>query len=383
MLRMAVGHSDDPDPPDAIAACIDQVRAGLAGALPQAGLLMTAFDSYDPAVLTAVRDAFPGIEVVGTTSSAELSSADGFREDSVVLAAFASDTADITTGWTSDARDPAAVTGAVRDAVARTQKPPRVCILIFESFVGDQQDVIDAAREALPPGTTLLGGTSARSDMLQMQPTYQFHGDEVAQRGAIVLLFSGPVAHSMAVGLGWRAMGHAGTVSRSTGGAIEEIDGAPAIRFVSRYLDELGPASFGNPLAIREPGTEASYLRAIQGADPSTGAVWVSGRIPEGSVVQVTTASTDEILAGTRAALDDALRSFPTDATPQAALVFSCAIRKFVLGSRTATEGDLARSVLGSIPLAGMYCFGETAPVDPGGPSRYHNETFVTLLLGT
>jgi len=379
---MAVGQSDDPDPPDAIEACIDQCRAQLHGERPQAALLMTAFDSYDPTLASAVGRAFPGIDVVGTTSSAELSSVDGFHEDSMVLAVFASDVVDVTTGWTGAAGDPAAVAAAVRDALARTAKPPRVCIVIVESFV-DLQQVIDATHEALPPGTVVLGGTSARNDMLHMSPTYQFRGDAIATDGAIVLLFSGDVAHSVAVGLGWRPLGQPATVTASMAGAIQTIDGRPAVEYVRRYLDELGPASFGNPLAIREPGSEAFYLRAMQGADPDTGAVRVAGRVPEGSVVQVTTASTDEILAGTEAALREALGSFPADATPEAALIFSCAIRKFVLGSRTATEGELARSVLGGLSLAGMYCYGELAPVDPGGPSRLHNETFVALLLGT
>jgi hypothetical protein len=383
VLKMAVGQSDDPDPPDAIEACIDQCRAQLDAARPQAALLMTAFDSYDPTLSAAVERAFPGVEVVGTTSSAELSSVDGFREDSMVLALFASDVVDVTTGWTADATDPAAIAMAVREAMARTTRPPRVCILIVESFVVDQQQAIDAARHALPPGTIVLGGTSARSDMLQMRPTYQFRGDARSSDGAIVLLFSGDVAHSVAVGLGWRPLGQPGIVTGSAQGSIETIDGRPAVEYVKRYLDDLGPASFGNPLAIREPGSGAFYLRVIQAADPKTGAVLVSGLMPEGATIQVTTASTDEILGGTQTALREALASFPADATPDAALIFSCAIRKFVLGSRTATEGELVRDVLRDLPVAGMYCYGEVAPIDPGGPSRFHNETFVALLLGT
>ena len=42
------------------------------------------------------------------------------------------------------------------------------------------------------------------------------------------------------------------------------------------------------------------------------------------------------------------------------------------------------RSVLGeALPMAGIYCFGEIGPVRGVQTSRYFNETFVTLLLGT
>ena len=47
-------------------------------------------------------------------------------------------------------------------------------------------------------------------------------------------------------------------------------------------------------------------------------------------------------------------------------------------------EAELARSVFGeALPMAGIYCFGEIGPVRGVETSRYFNETFVTLLLGT
>ena len=75
---------------------------------------------------------------------------------------------------------------------------------------------------------------------------------------------------------------------------------------------------------------------------------------------------------------------FPAGVQPEAALIFSCAVRRFLLGSRTRVETELARSVLGTtIPMAGIYCYGEIGPVRGVETSRYFNETFVTLLLGT
>src|SRR5437588_9596747 len=98
MFKMAVGHSDDVDPNDAIATVIDQCRTDLNGATPQAGILLSTPESFDPTLLSAVRDAFPGIGVMGGTSAAEISSVGGYQEDSIALAVFASDTVDITVG---------------------------------------------------------------------------------------------------------------------------------------------------------------------------------------------------------------------------------------------------------------------------------------------
>lgn len=386
MLTMAVGQSDDVDSRDAIAAAIEQCRASLGGLTAQAGILFSAFDSFDPTILAAVRAAFPGVVVMGSTSAAEISSINGFQEDSITLALFASDRVDVTAGLGTGLGEDveAACRSAASQALAGTRREPKVCIVLTEGFIVDPQLTLDAMARAFPKGVVIVGGTSARRDFVTVTPTYQFCDERVAQDGVAVLLFSGPIAYSTAVGTGWRTIGASGTVTRSEYGAVHEIDGRPALEFLDRYLDVTGRASYGNPLAVVEVGAEESYLRAIQGSDPGTGSVILAGSIPVGATVQLTTADTDDILAGTKAALDRASAEFPVGSRPEAALIFSCAVRKFVLGSRTPVEAELARSVYGSsLPMAGMYCYGEIGPVRAASTSRFLNETFVTLLLGT
>ena len=112
------------------------------------------------------------------------------------------------------------------------------------------------------------------------------------------------------------------------------------------------------------PDGDESYLRAIGGTDVATGSVFVSGTIPVGATVQLTTADTAEILAGPRRRSRRATAEFPAGARPEAALIFSCAVRRFLLGSRTGVEAELARTVYGpSMPIAGLYCFGEIGPI--------------------
>jgi hypothetical protein len=386
MLTMAVGTSDDVDPADAIAGAIRQCRAALGGLRPQAGLLFTAFDSFAPASLAAVREAFPGVSIMGTTSAAEISSPGGYQEDSLTLALFASDDVDITAGVGSglgiDVE--AACQMAARQALAGTKRQPKIAVVLAEGFVVDPQLTLDAMARALPEGVTIVGGTSARRDFVTVTPTYQFCDDVVATDGVAILLFSGPIAFSAAVGTGWRTIGARGTVTSSDYGAVHEIDGRPAIEFLARYLDVTGAASYGNPLAVIEADGAESYLRAIQGSDPASGSVLLAGSIPVGASVQLTTADIDEILAGTKAALAQSAADFPKGSSPQAALIFSCAVRKFVLGSRTRVEAELARAQHEpSMPLAGMYCFGEMGPIRGTPTSRFLNETFVTVLLGT
>ena len=56
-------------------------------------MLFSAFDSFDPSLVAAVRAAFPGVSVMGSTSAAEISSVERLPRGLVTLALFASDTA--------------------------------------------------------------------------------------------------------------------------------------------------------------------------------------------------------------------------------------------------------------------------------------------------
>jgi hypothetical protein len=64
-------------------------------------------------------------------------------------------------------------------------------------------------------------------------------------------------------------------------------------------------------------------------------------------------------------------------------VVFSCMVRKAVLGSQTATETEITRDELAAnLPLCGFYSYGEIAPLESGS-TQLHNETIVAVLLGT
>jgi hypothetical protein len=80
-----------------------------------------------------------------------------------------------------------------------------------------------------------------------------------------------------------------------------------------------------------------------------------------------------------------AFAAYPHGKAPEAALIFSCAARKLLLGTRTAEEVGIVREILGDkLPVCGFYGYGEIGPL-PGSSdaASYHNETFVCLLVGS
>ena len=215
-----------------------------------------------------------------------------------------------------------------------------------------------AARCGRDPGTEADGATSL-----------EFAGDVVTGDALAILLFAGPVAFSFGVETGWRCVGPRATVTRTSAAGVLEIDGRPALEFYERYLGAGQPPA-ANPLAVFEaPGSDSFYLRTPMTYDRDRGSISFFGAIPEGASVQLTMAGTDEIFEGTRASIADALAGFPAGARPDGALLFSCATRKFLLGTRAGREIELVREILGdAVPIGGFYCHGRDRADGVGRP---------------
>jgi hypothetical protein len=389
MFRMAVGHSDDIDLESALDEVFDECDAGLAGAVPKAGLLMGASEVDHRALIDAVRLRYPGIELAGSSSAGEMTSVLGFREDSVALALFASDSVDIVAGLGTDlAADPlAAARRAVAQATSKTPLPARLCIVLSTIGGVEASVILDALRAALGPGIPILGGGAAPRDPTTDADgvsSREFVGDVLASDSLAILLFAGPLAFSFGVETGWRGVGPLATVTRASANTVFEINDRPALEFYEKYIGD-GQPPIANPLAVFEgEGSERFYLRTPVTYDRDGGSIGFFGAVPEGATVQITVAAADQIFDGARASIADALAGFPAGVRPDAALLFSCATRKYLLGTRAGREIDLVRGVLGeAVPVSGFYCMGEIAPMASIDLTRFHNATMVSVLLGS
>jgi hypothetical protein len=384
---MAIGHSQDIDAGEAIESVIDQCRQALQGAVPNGGLLFSTYDTEPDVLVSRIRAAMPGIELIGSTAAGEMSSILGFQEDSVTLAVFASDVVDIKAGLgtnlSSDSK--AAAQEAVGDARRKTDKEARLCIALPSVARHNPSDLLEHLREELGEGVAVLGGGSAGQSSRDedMINAYQFCNEQFVHDAVPILLFSGPLVYSFGIDTGWRPVGRKAKVTRASQGVVHEIDGEPALAFYQHYLGADVEPTPANPLAVFASDSDEFYLRVPTLFDPVTGSITVAGDLPTDATVQLTVAMTDEIFEGTKSAINKAIKGYPDDSKPAGALVFSCAIRKFVLGTRAGTELEITRDELGpTVPICGFYAYGEIGPTE-SGISRWHNETMVALLLGS
>jgi hypothetical protein len=386
MFKVIVAHSDDPDSQSAVDEILDQCSTDLAGIVPQAGILFAAIDFEHALILDHIYQAFPDLELIGCTTDGEISSKLGFQQDSLTLILFCADTIKISAGLGSAAqKDPIAATQqAAQQATAASSLTPKLCITVPASYTSDGSTtsggaILKGLQQALGPQMPIVGGTAG--DQYRFQKTYQFFRNQVLTDAVPILLFSGDIAFSHGIACGWTPIGKKSIVTKSVGTTLYEIDGKPALEFYRRYLGDRPPTA-ENPLAVYTADSPLYYMRVPNSFDRETGAIYFLGDVPEQSTVQITDINRDDVINAAKTSFSNALAHYP-GAKPQAALLFSCCCRRWLLGTRAKEEYQLVKDAFADVlPTCGFYTYGEFAPLEPQGLTYYHQETFVTLLLG-
>jgi len=385
---MAVGQTDEADGEFAAQEILSQCADALDGQEPQAGLLLASHDLDIEEFLSAITAAYPGVDLIGCSTIAPMSSVGDYVEGSTTLTLFASDVLDFTVGLGINVAAGAgsAARQAVEDATRKTDKPPALLIVTPTVERFDPTAVTVEIGEVLGPTVPVIGGGAAPDFPIAMPwlGGVQFYGNQVLTNSLPVLLISGPLKVSVGVAHGWSPVGKTAVVTRSDGYTVYEIDGEPILDFYHRYLGVGSEPAIANPLAILDDDTGRYYLRAPMQYNDSDGSATFFGSIPQGATVQLAMATTDEILSGTDASVAEAVAGFPLGSMPEAALIASCAVRNFLLGTRTSGEIERIRTGLDrGLPVSGFYAFGEIAPLGVNATPSFHNETCVTVLIGT
>lgn len=391
MFKVVVGHSDDPDSQSAIESILEQCLEDLTHILPQAGILFAAIDFEHALILKHIHQAFPNLELIGCTTDGEMSSELGFQQDSLTLMLFCSDTVQIRAGVGYETlKDPtASAQQAVQQAVQQGSAEPKLCIALPSSYTANGSIT---SGEAMMAGLTLalgeqvpvVGGTAG--DQYRFKTTHQFFRTEVLTDALPILIFSGNIQFSYGTACGCVPTEYKGIVTKAQGTVVYEIDGKPALEFYQRYLGDRPPTA-KNPLAVYEAGIDLPYspryIRVPNASDAEVGSVQFLGDIPEQSLVQITDITSDELISAAKTSFQTALARYP-GTTPAAVLLFSCCCRRWLLGTRAKEEYQVVKDALAStIPACGFYTYGEFSPLEPQGKTYYHQETFVTLLIGT
>lgn len=381
MFKAVVGHSNDPDSLSAVEEVLQQCTNSLAGDIPKAGIIFAAIDFEHSLILQQIHQAFPGIELIGGTTDGEISSVLEFQQDSITLMLFCSDEVEIHAGvGRKVSGDPVTVTKqAVEQAKAKSTAAPKLCLTHPESLTTSGVSILNGLKLALGQHVPIFGGLAA--DQSRYQNTYQFFQTEVLSDSVPILLFSGTILFSHGVTSGWHPIGQISKVTEVDKNIVYEIDGKPALDFYHHYLGLL-PPSIEYPLAVFDQNGDNFYIRAPIAYNQESGSISFFGDIPNQAVIKIAEAGYEDILAASKTSFMNALDNYP-GAEPSAILFFSCVARRQILGTRAKEEYQNIKLCLTDyLPACGFYSYGEIAPIEGISQMQFHNETFVTLILG-
>lgn len=381
-MKAAVGHSEDVDSEDAVAEVLEQCAEKLGGCHPRAALLFSSVDKDFETILARIDEAHPGIELIGCTTDGELSQVIGFAEDSLALTLISTDRVDVRAGVGHGVYDDPDRAGseAIESARSVLDGAPRLCLTTPRGLGGRGNRITTALLKALGPDVALAGGVAG--DQWEFKETHQFFKREVYTDSAPVLMFSEPLIFSRGARSGWMPVGQLCRRNVIDGRVIQRIGDDTGVEYFRRYLGPDVKPNSECPLAVFPTEAEDFFLCSVVEYNEADGTLKLGQSLPEGCGVQLTQATPSNILMAAEQSMQQALEQFP-GAQPQLGILFSCATRKYILGTRTNEEYEvIRRTVSDALPLVGFYAYGEIGPGRQDDGTAFHSETLVSVLLG-
>jgi hypothetical protein len=297
--------------------------------------------------------------------------------------AFASDTIEIRAGAGRNVSAVGIEAGREAASIAggKCSNPSenKFAVMLSDPLNAGVSEVSKGIGEILGEAFPLFGGASAAHS--KRRTTHQFCNDEILTDSVVLLLFSGPVLFSYGIMGGHSAMGGKEKITSSSKNVLYTIGDEPALEYFHRYIGKDYDLFMNYCLAVFEEGRDSFYVRSAPFCDVEKGTVTLNGVVKEGAYIQIGTADKDTCADSCVASIRMALKNYPGK-RPAAALHFSCAGRKKMLGTQAFLEAQISRRHLIGIPSAGFYAYGEFCPLGQGLPSMFHGTTFVTLLIG-
>lgn len=382
---MGVGRSDLEDSRDSAAAA---VRAALVRSDPKLLIVFAAFSHNAADLLRGVRDAAPGVPVIGCSTHGEIGPG-GPRDDGVCVAAIGGSGISVATATAENVstRQRAAGAEVARCVAEAGDLPHRVLLMLTDGLVSDQESILRGCYSVVGAGVPLVGGAAA--DGWHKTGPYLLSDDRVLRDAVVAVTIASEAPLSVAMRHGWRAVGEPMIVTSSGNGRVYTLDDRPALDV---YLDRLGapPEVYTDPVAFfdfalprpigvqRRSGVEARNIATR--ADLEGRSIASGSAIDHGGLVWAMTGDEESILAATDVACQDALAGLG-GAEPVGLLTFSCAALRSVLGDDgIKREGERLDKWANGAPFAGFHTYGEIARIR--GIDGFHNQTLAVLALG-
>ncbi|RZN35425.1 MAG: hypothetical protein EF813_08845 [Methanosarcinales archaeon] len=275
--------------------------------------------------------------------------------------------------------------------------PYTTAIVMIDGLSGVGEEVALLASYIFNRELSIVGGMAG--DDFKMKETFVFCDDRVATDALSVCLFASKMPLFTGVKHGHIPISRALKVTRAQANVLYEINGAPAWSVwkeetaeiarnigvdVEKLVDPAEIAQFFTNYSLGlATENEGQYKIRWPVSINDDGALNFTCGITEGAVFRIMDGSDQENQIN--AAEDAAVLAKESAENAgyfefAGVLVFDCAVRQLMLGSRFPEAVDRFKKVLPGVPLLGWETYGELR-LEPGQFSGFHNTTSVVLLL--
>ena len=337
-------------------------------------------------IAEGLYEALPGTQVIGCTTSGEIST-DGAMANALVLWALGGDAIRVATG--SGQGDDLGLRNAATKAAQCLDELERrsntVMLILTDGLCGDQMEVVRGAYDVAAIDVPLVGGCAG--DNLAMHSTRQIHGRRVLTQSVVAAAISSDRPLGIGVSHGWTATSEPMLVTGSKGNILSSLEDKPALDV---YLDFFNPpdevktdhtafAAFAatHPIGIRR--REKIEMRHITGFNLQTRELITVAEVPQGALAFLTEGDFHSVLDAAAQSVQSAMAALKGEEAV-GLFLFDCVSRRAVFTEdRVHEETDLITSTCGNIPMAGFYTYGEICRTK--GAGGFHNQTLVTLAI--
>jgi small ligand-binding sensory domain FIST len=372
------------DPAQAGRRAAREARIPLGDSRPAFGVLFASAGFLDSAkaLVAAVTEETGPLPLIGCVAEAVVGGAREIESGPAVSLWLAADLGPVETFEMDYVQTPSGgAIGGYRFEAGR----PGVHLMICDPFTFPADDLLTHLNQNVA-GTMVLGGMA--SGGLDQRQSRLFLDGRVLTHGAVGAYLPAAEVYPL-VSQGCRPIGDPYTITSAQGQVIRELGGRPPLvrlhemsTGLSAADKELLATGLQAGIAIDEYQAERHQgdflIRSVIAADEESGAIAVGDEVEIGQTVQFQVrdaASADQDLRQTLARAAASLG----DRRAAGALLFTCNGR----GSRMFAEPDhdagLVASMLGHMPVAGLFCAGELGPV--AGRNYLHGFTASIALF--
>lgn len=361
-----------------------------ASPMPAANLVLVfgSVKRFSDAKLTAaLKSRYPTAQIVGCTTSGEISPSGVFDESLQITAILWEKTVQRVshTKMTSMQSSFEAAAGLANQLKADSLRT----VIVFSDGLNVNGSELLLGFQSILGDVPIVGGLAG--DGGAFVKTLQLFNETISDNLVIAVGLYGNdlITSSGALG-GWKPYGPPRKVTRSEKNVVYEMDGKPALPLYKLYIGEayakgLPGSGLKFPLAVIEDGKrDVDKIRTLLAVDSTNNSLTFAGNVAEGETVRLCQSTHDRLVDGAGEAAQLVLANLHKHNTKQTglALCVSCVGRKGVMAADVVDEVKLVQQVLGTqTVVTGFYSYGELAPRPNTTDSVLHNQTMTIGYL--